>query len=128
MSRIDGLIDESSVSVKIKVYSSSIHVCILRYFAYTFVHSNSSLHTRRVGQNHINIQIYGVYTVILAVKPTNVRPYTVCIYNYGQPYIHVDVHTPSSHPLYLDTPNTHLEMYAVLLAELITCILKLRVD
>ena len=38
----------------------------------------------RVGQNHI--YIYCVYTVFLAGKSPNIRSYTVCIYNSGQPY------------------------------------------
>ena len=36
----------------------------------------------RVGQNHI----YGVYTVFLSGKSSNIRSYTVYIYGSGQPY------------------------------------------
>ena len=39
----------------------------------------------RVGKNHI--YIYGLYTVFLAGKATNIRSYTVYIDGSGQPYL-----------------------------------------
>ena len=49
----------------------------------------------RVGQNHI-IYIYGVYTVFLAGKSPNKRLYTVCIYDFGQPYSFIIKEIPSA--------------------------------
>ena len=53
----------------------------------------------RVRRNHTYIRIYGVYTVILAVKLPYIRSYTVFMYGYGQPYpthmkdcAHIEVH------------------------------------
>jgi hypothetical protein len=43
-------------------------------------------YTRRVGQNHTFIGIYGVHTVFLAWKSPYILSYTVCIYGSGQPY------------------------------------------
>ena len=45
-------------------------------------------HAHRVGQNHTNMGIYGVYTVILAGKSPHIRSYTVCIYGSDQPNTH----------------------------------------
>ena len=43
-------------------------------------------HTHRVNQNHP--YTYGVHTVFLAGKSSNIRSYTVYIHGSGQPYTH----------------------------------------
>jgi len=43
--------------------------------------------TCRVGQNHI----YTVYAVFLAGRSPYIRPYTVHIYGFGQPYTYIMV-------------------------------------